>query len=258
MLFNTRPVLEVGISGRSYIFYHSILDSRSIHGQTNYLLIIISTFLTSFVFNFLPPLFLILYPIKAFQSCLSKCHVNSVALNIFVEKMHDCYRNGLDGGRDMRSFSGLYFFLRMMIYCCLPHAISVHHVPDFYSLGVFSLIITLIIALVKPYKKPFMNYLDVLLLSILTLVCFTASLCSTPILYWPTLQLIARVLLALPLVVIILFVVWRRFKGLTKCFSFRRAPLNIESPQNSTLNSPSASESIVKPTSTVFDYGTMK
>ena len=37
-------------------------------------------------------------------------------MNIFVEKVHNCYRNGLDGGRDLRSFSGLYFFLRMAVF----------------------------------------------------------------------------------------------------------------------------------------------
>ena len=31
-----------------------------------------------------------------------------IKLNIFVEKFYTCYRDGLSGGRDMRSFSGLY------------------------------------------------------------------------------------------------------------------------------------------------------
>ena len=34
-----------------------------------------------------------------------------VSVSAFVEKCHNCYRDGLNGGRDniMRSFTGLYF-----------------------------------------------------------------------------------------------------------------------------------------------------
>lgn len=100
--------------------------------------------------------------------------------------MHHCYRNGLDSGQDMRSFCGLYFFLRMMIVfmAYLSHVIVGKHiiqVPELssYSVGVLLLITTLTIALAKPYKKAYMNYLDVLLLSNFTVLCFTVSLSST-------------------------------------------------------------------------------
>ena len=255
MLVSIKPVLEVNESGKSYIIYHSILDPKSTHGQTCYLLLIISAFLVSFIFNFLPPLFLILYPIKAFRSCLSKCRLNSVAVNIFVEKMHGCYRNGLDGGQDMRSFSGLYFILRIVM--CLSNPICMHHIVDSYAIGVLLLITTLAMALAKPYKKAYMNYLDVLLLFILSIQLFTVSLCSTPSYYLLTLQLIARVLLAIPFVVIVLYAVFIRLKGLAKKFSLRRAPLSIEAPQNSVLNASLASKPLVQPTSTVLSYGTI-
>ena len=45
-------------------------------------------------------------------------------MNIFVEKVHNCYRNGLDGGRDLRSFSGLYFFLRMAVFLFGPLSVN--------------------------------------------------------------------------------------------------------------------------------------
>ena len=53
-------------------------------------------------------LLLILYPFKWFRDwcCFSRCGLlNRTSVNIFVEKFHSCYRNGLDGGRDMRRFS---------------------------------------------------------------------------------------------------------------------------------------------------------
>ena len=63
------------------------------------------------VFNVIPVAVLILYSLKCFRSCLSKCKLDSLALTAFVEKFSGCYKDGLDGGRDMRSFSGLYFVL---------------------------------------------------------------------------------------------------------------------------------------------------
>ena len=84
MLLNTRTVLRIDKSGRPYIMYHSILDSENIHEHTYYFLLIIPSFLIPFLFNFLPPLLLVLYPIKVFQSCLSKCHLNSLALNNYI------------------------------------------------------------------------------------------------------------------------------------------------------------------------------
>ena len=61
------------------------------------------------VFNLLPILLLVLYPYKIFRAALSNCRLDWFALSIFVNKFQHCYRDGLDGGRDMRSFSGLLF-----------------------------------------------------------------------------------------------------------------------------------------------------
>ena len=55
------------------------------------------------LFHILPTLLVMLYPIKLFRRLLSKCHLDFIAINIFVDKIHGDYKNGLDGGRDMRS-----------------------------------------------------------------------------------------------------------------------------------------------------------
>ena len=164
--------------------------------------------------------------------------------------MQGCYRNGLDGGRDMRSFSGLYFFLRMVVYIVVyvVQSIAKHHVSEWYSAGVVLIIATLIMALVQPYKKPFMNYLDVLLLSVLTIQCFTLPLRKT----WSI--TIFRALFTVPFVVVVLFAVWRSFKALAKWCLTRRPPPNIEVSQISAVNSPPGSQSIARPT---LDYGTI-
>ena len=66
------------------------------------------------IFNILPVLLIVFYPIKVFRKCLSKCKLDSLSLTAFTEKFYGCYRDGLDGGRDMRSFAGFYFLLRYL------------------------------------------------------------------------------------------------------------------------------------------------
>ena len=67
-----------------------------------------------FIFNILPALLLVFYPIKVFRKCLSKCKLDSLSLTAFTERFYGCYRDGLDGGRDMRSFAGFHFLLRFL------------------------------------------------------------------------------------------------------------------------------------------------
>ena len=128
--------------------------------------------LVSFIFNFLPLLLLVLYPFGKFRRILSKLHLDRLALMIFVERFHCCYKNGLDGRRDMRYFSGIYFFLVI--------ALSIAPQLLFYTLsfdrwlirGTIFLVIALLIALCQPYKITYMNVCDTLLLSHIAMFCF--------------------------------------------------------------------------------------
>ena len=98
----------------------SFVNKASIDGSyATYLCYIVPVLFMSYLFVLLPLSLLILYPCRLFRSCISKCHLDFIAVNTFVERFHGSYRNGLDGGRDMRSFSGLYFALRIVV-CVLP------------------------------------------------------------------------------------------------------------------------------------------
>ena len=66
------------------------------------------------VFGLLPALLLALYPIRTVRSLILLGGRSSAILNIFVEKFYSCYRDGLDGGRDMRSFASLHLFIRLL------------------------------------------------------------------------------------------------------------------------------------------------
>ena len=117
-----------------------------------------------FVVFILPPVALLLfYQSKKFRSLLLKCsscgHARA-ALNIFVEKFYNSYRDGLENGRDLRGFSSLYFLLRIVIF--IVNIAEEYLLYNALVLGGTAILI----ALVQPYKKTYMNVIDTLILAI--------------------------------------------------------------------------------------------
>ncbi len=112
----------------------------------------------------LPALLLALYPIRSCRFLLEKCGLGGytkAALDIFVEKFYSCYRDGLDGGKDLRSLASLYFFLRILIFLVI--AVQ-SEVIFFTSLALIFCGTSLLIAIVHPYKKAYMTNSDILML----------------------------------------------------------------------------------------------
>ena len=175
ILLNTSIIQSLSlVDGHTSNSYVVSADASIKFGSAKYVAIAVAAGSIFCVFNLLPILLLVLYPYKIFRSALSKCRLDGFALNIFVDKFQHCYRDGLDGGRDMRSFSGLYFFLRVIVVWVVP--VIAHLVLESRLLRgtVFSLT-ALFIALCRPYKKTSMNVLDTLLLSHLATICHIFS-----------------------------------------------------------------------------------
>ena len=149
----------------------TLLDPNIDCQSPRHLSFIVPSILTVIIFNVLPMSLLVLYPIKVVRTLLSKCRLDTIALNIFVEKFHHSYKNGLDGGRDMRSFCGLYFILTCLIATCRPLSRYLIETNYFFSKAVLFWTAALLVALVKPYKSRYMNVLDSLLLAHLGLIC---------------------------------------------------------------------------------------
>ena len=84
--------------------------------SAKYIIPVISALVICIIFNLLPILLLVLYPFGRFRRMLSKLRLDRISLTIFIEKFHCCYRDGLDGKRDMRYFSGVYFFLEIPLF----------------------------------------------------------------------------------------------------------------------------------------------
>ena len=126
--------------------------------------------------NIVPLLLFVLYPFQWFRRCLSKCRMDKIVITMFVEKFQGSYRDGLQGGRDMRFFSGLNFLMLLLI--CQYHATPLKmklKVSVWLYVAFICVLFALLIAFLKPYKKTYMNVLDALILIHCATVCLLLS-----------------------------------------------------------------------------------
>ena len=153
------------------------VDQTVLYGSTEHLLFIIPAAILSFILGILPTAFLILYPIRSFRILISKCRLDGIIINTFAEKFYSCYRTGLDGGWDMRSFAGLYFVARLLLF--LSNLMSAgFHVSEndpYFMRNVVFAITLLLIAVGRPYKETYMNNIDTILLIHMGLFCHLVS-----------------------------------------------------------------------------------
>ena len=128
-------------------------------------------------------------------------------MHTFMDKIYSCYRNGLDGGRDMRSFSGLYFFMAFIAYTTvvLFHVIHKYiYISQWSTIGIVLFITILIVTIAKPYRKPHMNYMDVLLLSNYIILCYMLSSGHHT-------QVVSRILITTPIAFLIVVTILQRY-----------------------------------------------
>ena len=176
-------------------------------------------------------LLLILHPFKWFRDhcCFSRCGLlNCTSVNIFVEKFHSCYRNSLDGGRDMRSFSGLHFVLRILA----PLFFITHRfLPKWTYETILFTSAAMLIALVQPYKKMYMNVLDSLLLALLAtlghLLSTSPDYSATRNIEVFTICLIPGVAFWLYLVFKLVFKLWKQLLRHCSCIMKLMKMLNV-------------------------------
>ena len=223
---------------------------------------------TSLIYYMVPSLLLSLYPFKCFKLILTRCHTDLVAVKIFVDKIQSHYRNGLDGGKDMRSFSSLYLYMRFGAFVTAAGVKATHLSHN--SLYIFGLIIlctAVLMALVRPYQNDSMNNIDTLLLSNLSLFCFAMS--SGQFVF-------ARVLLFIPMVMFIGTLAFKSLQRLIKLhfcrfmkvfcgkcgkfvhchcrYCFKLSPATARDHSIDTAVAPSATQPLIQPTSTEVSY----
>ena len=247
----TDALVSIDASGKQHS--HSLVpsvDHSLTYNDVYYYLFAVPSLVMFLVFNLLPPLLLILYPIKAFQSCLSRCHLNLITLNIFVEKIQGCYRNGIDGGRDMRSFSGLYLLLQLLAFIAEVVAKGSECIPRLFLSGILFSVIALTIALVKPYKKTYMTYLDTFIPFNLAVLCFVATLRKQK---FPIFQ----ILMSTPFIAFILVILHR--KVVCMLYNKLRYKRDLQHSDRSTVSDAlSPVQPLIQPTSAALSYKTMQ
>ena len=142
------------------------VDQTVVYGSTEHLFFLIPAGILLFVLGLLPTIFLILYPLRPFRVLFSKCRLDGIVINTFAERFYSCYRTGLDGGRDMRSFAGLYFVARFFLFLSdvIASALGIANNDPFFIRNIILAITALLVALCRPYKEMYMNILDTILL----------------------------------------------------------------------------------------------
>ena len=267
LLLAFRVTTHIRQFGGYYYTRQPLVDQSINYGSSNHLSFVIPALIIFLVFNILPPLMLICYPNKAFRSCLSKFHLNFVAMHTFIDKVHCCYRNGLDGGRDMRSFSGVYFFLRFLMFLpaivsSLANAFSNMHIDKQILLGIFLCIISLSMTYIRPYNKVYMNYLDALLLLNIALLYFVLFAKSP-------MSVIARILLSMPIALLCLAICLKKIHSgiihgikvnllpnklrfLCKCFDENLSTTELNEPGISDIAR--EEQPLIRPASSLISY----
>lgn len=194
--------------------HRQLLDpSEKFLGESHYVAIL-ATFILIFLTIILPPVVLLaLYPVRAFRALLFKCCPSRcmASLTIFVEKFYSCYRDGLDGGRDMRSWAALPFFVILI-------GFTIHSINSktFYLFPAYCICWSLATAIVQTYKGKFMAITDVFMYantSILSSIFYIiTNYGDTSHLF----QISLRVFGTFPMIWLVGFIAFKLFKPKTK------------------------------------------
>ena len=179
IITTTTKISTYSLSGECFYhsnyYYVSEIDNIIMTNSTNYITWSFLAALICIIFNIIPLLLLVLYQFEKFRKLLSKLRLDGISLMIFMEKFHCCYRDGLDGRRDMRYFSGIYYLLSLLLSLCPVLLYDMFKFKHYFVRGIIFSITAPVIALCRPHKKEYMNVCDTLLLSHLALICFMPS-----------------------------------------------------------------------------------
>ena len=109
------------------------------------------------IFTLTPILLLFLYPCSCFQVCLNRTGCSCQLLHTFMDTFQGHYKNGTNGTRDLRFFSGLYLLLRVVVYAST--VLSFQFGSYAYTTVVIA-VLSVSVALARPYKEYIYNIID--------------------------------------------------------------------------------------------------
>ena len=205
--------------------------------------------LISFIFSFLPVIILSFYPFRSFRRLLSKLRLDCIGLSIFVEKFHYCYRDGLDQGKDMRTFSGFYFLVRILVVLIPQLLFTTLGLEIWLVRGTTFLFAALPIALCRPYKRTYMNVSDTFLLSHLALLCHIVSSNTKGV----RIRVLLQIVILTPFAIFLLFLIIRVLSRLCTA-RFQRYFFHLKACLKSNVGACAKQEGLNQP---VANYGAM-
>lgn len=158
----------------------------------------------------IPTLLLFLYPCHCCQMLLNKFHCNSQVLRTFMDVFQGNYNDKTSNTRDCRYFAGIFFVSRTLIVLAIACLNSLYIETIF---GFIFLLLGLSMALMRPQKSNVHYTIDMLYISILSALFFTANAknvhYSDQSLNGFIFRALALIILALPLLYMIgLSIIW--------------------------------------------------
>ena len=117
-----------------------------------------------------PPIFLlVLYPTRLFQKFLRRCRCRATqAVHMFVDTYQGCFKDGTNGTRDYRALSALYLVLRFVLLSLyVQHREIYNNGLILIIFGVLFMLLSLLLALLRPYKADYMTCCEAALLFLL-------------------------------------------------------------------------------------------
>ena len=121
------------------------------------------------IFAAIPSILLFVYPCKCFQKRIRIWRHRWLPLRTFMDIFQGCYKNGTDGTRDLRYFSGLYLICRLPI---IVSALVGVAPAAIISIAVYT-ILAILVAYLRPYRKNRYNILDAVMFLLLIIIHVT-------------------------------------------------------------------------------------
>ena len=106
----------------------------------------------------LPMLLLFLYPLRCFQRLLNRLHFNSHTLHTFMDVFQGTFKDGTNGTRDYRSFSGFLLLNGFMMLMMFSWTLSSFYYP---VAAMYLLLYCVLFIVFQPYKCRCHNYITI-------------------------------------------------------------------------------------------------
>ena len=108
------------------------------------------------IFNIIPFLLLLFYPMKCFQTCLNRFKLSHLALHTFVDSFAGCYKDGTEPGtRDCRYFAAMFLFLRITISIIFQ---ATRTAIAYGWTGMILTAFTVLLVIAQPYRSKYTTY----------------------------------------------------------------------------------------------------